>query len=259
MFSSKYGNILTMILVVLIVAILGILGYFAYSFLNSKSINNKANSALEEFKDATQSIKKENTIANTVSNTVSDTTTENTVEENTVTNNSATMEELLNTINQNPVVENPEPNPEPTEEPKKVMMEDYEVLGSIKIPKTKVELPVLDNVTKRSLELSVGIAYGPGLNEPGNTIIFGHNYRNGLFFSNNKNLSQGDKIYITDKYNNTVKYVIYNIYETTQDDASYMQREVPEGVREISLQTCTDDSSGRIIIWAREERKIENK
>jgi hypothetical protein len=26
-----------------------------------------------------------------------------------------------------------------------------------------------------------------------------------------------------------------------------------EGRREISLQTCTDDSSGRIIIWAAEE------
>lgn len=253
MFSSKYGNILTMILVVLIVAILGILGYFAYSFLYSKSVNNKANSALEEFKDATQSIKKEpsNTVSNTVSNTIS-----NAVIENTVENNSGTMQDLLNTINQNPVIDTPEQNPEEKPEPEKVMMEDYEVLGYIEIPKTKVELPVLDNVTKRSLELSVGIAYGPGLNEPGNTIIFGHNYRNGLFFSNNKNLTNGDKIYITDKYNNTVKYIIYNIYETTQDDASYMQREVPEGVREISLQTCTDDSSGRIIIWAREERKI---
>ena len=130
-------------------------------------------------------------------------------------------------------------------------MEDYEVMGTIKIPKTGIEYPVLETVTKRSIEIAVGIAYGPGLNEVGNTIIFGHNYRNGLFFSNNKKLTKGDKIYITDKTNTTVTYEVYNVYETTANDASYMQRDT-EGRREISLQTCTDDSVGRIIVWAKE-------
>ena len=196
MFSSKYGNILTMILVVLIVAILAILGYFTYSFFYSKSVNNKANSALEEFKDATT----------TVNRDTSDIIDSNTIEENTVATDVVNPQEILNVLNQDTTVQNPEENPEenPPEE-KKVMMEDYEIMGSIKIPKTGVELPVLDKVTIRSLELSVSIAYGPGLNEPGNTIIFGHNYRNGLFFSNNKNLTNGDKIYITDKTNTMTK------------------------------------------------------
>ncbi len=239
MFNNKYSEFLTMFLVILIVAILGILGYFAYSFLNSKAINNNANAALEEFKNSTTTVKKD------TSNIDSD-------DENTVDTNVVDPQELLNTLNQDTImVEQPDNQEEPKEE-NKVMMEDYEVMGSIKIPKTGIELPVLDRVTTRSLELSVAIAYGPGLNEVGNTIIFGHNYRNGLFFSNNKKIVNGDQIYITDKNNNTITYVVYKVYETTQDDASYMQRDT-EGRREISLQTCTDDSSGRIIIWAKEQ------
>ena len=38
----------------------------------------------------------------------------------------------------------------------------------------------------KALETSVVVLYGVGLNQPGNTTIAGHNYRNGLFFSNNK-------------------------------------------------------------------------
>ena len=237
MFNSKYGNILTMILVILIVAILGIGGYFLYSFFYSQSVSNNADAALEEFKTST-------TVKKDTSNIDS--------KKNTVTTNTVNPDDLFEALKQNEnVVEKPTVE-EQTEE--KVMMEKYEVMGSIKIPKTGVELPVLDSVTKRSLELSVGIAYGPGLNEPGNTIIFGHNYRNGMFFSDNKKLSNGDLVYITDKNNNTVTYIIYDIFETTPDDASYMQRPVEEGVREISLQTCTDDSSGRIIVCAREQQ-----
>jgi LPXTG-site transpeptidase (sortase) family protein len=122
-------------------------------------------------------------------------------------------------------------------------------MGRIEIPKTSVDYPVLGKLTKKSLEIAVAIAYGPGLNEVGNTVIYGHNYRNGLFFSNNKKLSNGDKIYITDQAGNRVEYKIYNIYQTSANDATYMTRDT-EGRREISLQTCTDDSSARIIIWA---------
>lgn len=235
MFNSKYSNILTMFLVVLIVAILGIVGYFAYSFLNSKSINNNASSVVDEFKKSKETIKKDtSTIA-----------TNTAVVENVVAPANVSVDEILNTLTSDTsTVE------EPVEE-EKVMMEDYEVMGTIRIPKTGIEYPILETVTKRSIEIAVGIAYGPGLNEVGNTIIFGHNYRNGLFFSNNKKLTNGDKIYITDKTNTTVTYEVYNVYETSASDASYMQRDT-EGRREISLQTCTDDSSGRIIVWAKE-------
>ena len=78
----------------------------------------------------------------------------------------------------------------------------------------------------------------------------GHNYRNGLFFSNNKKLEVGDKIYITDLDGKKLTYTIYNKYETTPEDAEYMTRNT-NGATEISLSTCTDDSKARLIIWAK--------
>ena len=192
MLSSKYSNVLTMLLVVFIVAIIGVMGYFGYDLFNSKKVNSDAQSTLDEFQKA---IKKEKVAT-------------------------------------------------------------YEVKGRIQIPKTKVDYPVLESVTKKSLEVAVGIAYGPGLNEVGNTIIYGHNYRNDLFFSKNKTLSNGDRILITDQMNNTITYIIYNIYQTDPSDASFFTRDT-QGRREISLQTCTDDSKARIIIWAAEESTVQ--
>ena len=126
-----------------------------------------------------------------------------------------------------------------------------EISYLINIPKTKCEYPILSEVTKHSIEVAVAVLYGPGLNEPGNTVIVGHNYRNGMFFSNNKKLVKGDMVYITSA-TETVGYEIYNIYQTSPDDAEYMRRDTG-GAREISLSTCTDDSSARLIIWAREK------
>lgn len=226
MISNKYSNILTMLLVVFIVAILGIVAYFGYDLLNSKAVNDNAQSTLDEFEKA---VTREN-VSESTNNEVDGEVTNPLDELNSMTN---TEEEVV-------------------QEPEKVYMEGYEVKGRIQIPKTGVDYPVLAEVTKRSLEIAVGIAYGPGLNEVGNTIIYGHNYRNGLFFSDNKKLSNGDKVLITDQYGNTITYSIYNIYQTTPSDASYFTRDT-QGKREISLQTCTDDSSARIIIWAVED------
>ncbi len=226
MISNKYSNILTMLLVVFIVAILGIVAYFGYDLLNSKAVNDNAQSTLDEFEKAVT----RETVSESTNNEVDGEVTNPLDELNSMTN---TEEEVV-------------------QEPEKVYMEGYEVKGRIQIPKTGVDYPVLAEVTKRSLEIAVGIAYGPGLNEVGNTIIYGHNYRNGLFFSDNKKLSNGDKVLITDQYGNTITYSIYNIYQTTPSDASYFTRDT-QGKREISLQTCTDDSSARIIIWAVED------
>ncbi len=238
---DKYSNILTMILIFFVVAICGIIGYFAYDLFNSNNINSNAQSAIDEFESATQTVKK-----NKEKNTV----VENTTVENT-TNNMSMLTPLdpVEPI-QNEVTEIPEEKVEP----EKVYMENYEVMGTIEIPKTGVKYPILDRVTVRSIEIAVAIAYPQNaeLNKEGNVVIYGHNYRNGLFFSDNKKLSNGDKIYITDKYGEKITYEIYNIYQTDANDASYFVRDT-EGRREISLQTCTDSGDGRIIIWAAEK------
>lgn len=49
-----------------------------------------------------------------------------------------------------------------------------------------------------------------------------------------------------------LKYIIYNKYETTPSDAAYLTRDT-DGIREITLATCTDNSNARLILWARVE------
>lgn len=240
MLNNKYGNILTMVLIILIVTIIGIVGYFAYDAFHTSKVNNNAQQTLAELERATTKVKKKNSSTNgkNTTNTASNTTLENLDDAMALLNTST---ESTNTIGEEPVGEN--------QEPEKVYMEGYEVVGRIEIPKTNVDYPILAKLTKRTLEIAISVAYGPGPNKVGNTILYGHNYRNNSFFSNNKKLVKNDKVYITDVYGNRVEYTIYNIYQTVQSDAKYMKRDTA-GRREISLQTCTDNSSGRIIIWA---------
>ena len=241
MFNNKYGNILTMILIILAVTIVGIIGYFAYDTFHTKQVNDNAQMALEEFKRATTKVSKKKTT------TVGEDEKTNTVANTTdVDQTIADYLAAQNTVEE-PVVQ--DPGEEESTEPEPVYMEGYEIIGELEIPKTNVDYPVLERLTKKTLEIALAYTYGPGLNKPGNTIIYGHNYRNNSFFSNNKKLAKGDKVYITDKYENRVEYTIYNIYETTANDAEYIKRDTA-GRREISLQTCTDSGNGRIIIWA---------
>ena len=126
------------------------------------------------------------------------------------------------------------------------------MLGTMEIPATKFKYPVLEKVTKKSIETAVAFQWGAGLNQPGNSVIIGHNYRNGMFFSNNKKLKNGDKIYITDNSGKKLTYTIYDKFETSDTDTSFYQRDT-EGKAEITLSTCTDDSKARLIILAKAE------
>ena len=129
----------------------------------------------------------------------------------------------------------------------------FDVVGTIQIPAINLKYPILKQNTKKSLETSVVLMYtSNGLNEIGNSVIIGHNYRNGTMFSNVKKLGNGDIIYITDTQGRKVKYVIYSIYRTSGTDAKYITRNT-NGLREISLSTCTDDSKARTIVLAKEE------
>src|SRR5699024_10751829 len=120
---------------------------------------------------------------------------------------------------------------------------------------TDVEYPIVADYDASINSMNVAIVkLYPGtiaLNEVGNTVFAGHNYRNGTFFSNNKRLENGDKIYITGTDGQRVEYEVYNKYETSTSDSDYMNRDT-EGRREISLTTCTEDTTKRLIIWARE-------
>lgn len=140
----------------------------------------------------------------------------------------------------------------------KKYLEDYEIIGKLEIPKTGLKTDILEETTKRSLEIAVTKIYTTSrLNQPGNTVIYGHNYRNSSFFSKNNELEIGDKVYITDIDENKITYQIYDKFETTSTDTSFYTKsaEMTEGKCEVTLSTCTDDASTtdrRLILLARE-------
>lgn len=222
--EKKFNNILTVILVIAIIATVILAGFWIYDTYSKNKVDKDAEEAIEQFN--------------------------NQIKQNQETN---TVEEPEEEPNDNTVQEPAETKPGTNNNSGNYnKYKNFTILGQIEIPKTKVNYPVLQEVTPKALNVAVAKLYGPGLNEIGNTVLIGHNNRNGLFFANNKKLNMGDLIYITDLNGNRIKYVIYNKYETTEMDTDYMTRDT-NGKREISLSTCTDNGEKRLIIWAKEE------
>lgn len=219
MFESKYSRVLTVILVIVIVAVLGLLGFLAYNYYQNYVISRDTSAFVDDFQGE--------------------------VADGQANDNST------NTTDENPFDQLQDSNTSSGSTTKKTY-KGFGVLGTMEIPATNFKYPVLEKVTKKSIETAVAFLYGVGLNEPGNSVIIGHNYRNNLFFSNNKKLNIGDVIYITDNDGETLTYTIYNKFETTPEDTSFYQRDTG-GVPEVTLSTCTDDSSARLIICARVE------
>ena len=229
MSANKYGNALTIILVVIIVAILIGVGIWVYSSIVKPRVDeNKNIEAIAEFDRNVEFNQDED---------------EEEAEEEGESGNT-TIEIQPTEPTQNP--NNPKK--------KKTYYEGYVMIGYITIPKTNVKIPILDTVTPESLNTAVAALYpsNPQLNQPGNVVIVGHNYKNGQFFSNNKNLELGDKIKIKDVTGTELTYTIYEKFETTPEDTSFYTRNT-NGAIEITLSTCTDDVSARTIIQARVE------
>ena len=214
--NSKYGNLLTVILVISIVAIVGIIGIIGYRMYKAYYTETGALAAATEFEQAVQNNNAQNDNTNSTITNIEDTF------DNTSSNGQATT------------------------------YKGFTVVGTIQIPAINIKYPILEKNTKKSLETSVVLMYtSNGLNEVGNSVIIGHNYRNGTMFSDVKKLENGDVIYITDMLGRKVKYTIYDMYRTSGSDGKYITRNT-NGKREISLSTCTDDSKARTIVLAKE-------
>lgn len=225
MVNNKYNTLLTILLIVLILAIIGILIFLGINYSRRSSSARQRDSILQQLDELGE---EDNTI----------------VENTTETGNTSIQLEY----DENEITTTPTGGSGGYQRPK-IEYNGYRVLGKIKIPTTGIEELVLDKVTTKSIESAVAVLYGPGLNQVGNTVIVGHNYRNGTLFSNNKLLSVGDKIYITDEGGSQVQYTVTKKYITSAQDAGFFSRDT-EGKRGISLSTCTDDSNSRLIIWA---------
>lgn len=222
--NSKYSNFLTILLVVIIIAIIGIIGFLGYKYYKTYVIKNSS----EEFVD---------TFGKDTSN--SETKKEDNQQNSDITFDG--VEQGENTTGSTSSAEG-----------KKPQYNGFDTAGTMEIPVTGFKGPVIEQYeySPKALETSVVVLYGAGLNQVGNTTVAGHNYRNGVFFSNNKKLSIGDKIYVTDLTGKRLSYTIYDKFEAAENEADYITRDT-QGAIELSLTTCTDDSKARLIILAK--------
>ena len=243
--KNKYNKFLTILFVLIIIGLIVLAGFWIYDKYQEKTVTEDATSAVDEFLELVGATNVDNVtgVEATEPQVNSDGdgdednggegTTRTSNKKTTTTKKTSTSTSSTSSTSYSPTYKG------------------FPMVGSIEIPKTKIKYPILAQVTKKSIEKSVAVFYSPGLNQIGNTIIMGHNYRNGLFFSKNKNLEIGDKIYITDLSGNRLEYTIYDKYETSESDSSYLTLET-NGTIEVTLATCTDyDTSRRIIIRAR--------
>ena len=123
----------------------------------------------------------------------------------------------------------------------------FKVIGKITIPKIEVEKYILEKTTTESLLVGVTKICGPEINKIGNFCIAGHNY--GDTFGWISSLEIGDEIYITDTYDRSVKYQVYEIERVSPSDTSSLSQDT-NSEKEITLITCTLGALKRVIVKA---------
>lgn len=221
MVESKYNKFLTFLLIVIGIAILGILGFLVVDYIGNYMNSKKAADFVEEFSSSFSTSSDESEAVESENVTVTE-----------------SNEVAINNANSGV---------------SKKSYQGYSTVGTIKIPKINVSYPILEEVSAKALNLGVVVLYpyAEHINMEGNTVIIGHNYRNGMFFSNLKNLGVGDKITITDYRGKTINYKVYDKFEASSTDTSFYQRDT-NGEPEITLSSCTDASNDqRLIIFAK--------
>ena len=92
--------------------------------------------------------------------------------------------------------------------------------------------------------------FGPEPNEIGNYCISAHNYNKKNMFNNIINLEKGDKIILTDNKNGQLEYVVYDVYKVNPNNVNPLSQDTDNNI-ELTLITCSDYSSKRIIVKAR--------
>ena len=125
----------------------------------------------------------------------------------------------------------------------------YPVTAMLQIPKIQVNTCVLEEYSVDALYECVTKFYGGDPNEVGNFCIAGHNSKRKNMFTNIKQLEVGDEMILTSQEKGSLIYEVYDKYKVKPQDTSCLSQETNQ--IELTLISCTNDSSQRIIIKAR--------
>lgn len=126
----------------------------------------------------------------------------------------------------------------------------YNVSAKLTIPKIDLETFVFEDYDEEAMWLCPTKYFGPEPNEAGNYCIAAHNYNKENMFNHIIELEEGDSIFLSDNKKGQVKYEVYDIYKAEPTDNSPLEQNT-NGQKEMTLITCSDYSSKRIIVKAR--------
>ncbi len=119
--------------------------------------------------------------------------------------------------------------------------------GRINIEKIGLKYTVFNTYNEELLKISPCKFYGSTLEEKGNICIAAHNYNDNRFFGRIDELKIKDIIRLEDLNGNNYSYIVYEIFETKDDDFSILKSSKNY---ELTLLTCNNSNKNRIIIKA---------
>ncbi len=131
----------------------------------------------------------------------------------------------------------------------------YEAIGIVRIPKINISYPILAQTTNVDvMKVAPYKFWGANPNEVGNLCIIGHNYRRkGVFFSDVPSLTVGDIVEVQDLSQRTIQYEVYDLHTVDPNDRSDTTQ-YTNGKKEVTLITCTNDATQRVIVKCTEKK-----
>lgn len=124
---------------------------------------------------------------------------------------------------------------------------DEGVIGTIEIPSTEQEYPIIGKWSYNLLKISICRYQGPLPNQEGNIILIGHNYKSGAHFGNLDKLKVGDELFLSSAVDN--KRVRYEVYETeTVLPDKFSELDYYKGECGLTLMTCKSNGNYRLIV-----------
>lgn len=130
----------------------------------------------------------------------------------------------------------------------------YTTNAIVNIPSLDISYPVLTTSQEsidEVLKISLVKFWGGDPNEIGNYVVVGHNYKNKKMFGKLSSINIGDQIELTDLTGRTLKYEIYDKYKVDPNDTKCTSQRT-NGKKEITLITCTNYGTQRLVVKARE-------
>lgn len=127
----------------------------------------------------------------------------------------------------------------------------YTYESILSIPTLKIEYPVLSETSEDLLKISLNKFWGGSPNTVGNYCIVGHNYKSGKMFGKLSQIKTGDKVYLKDMSGKTLAYQVYDKFIVYPDNVACTSQ-ITNGLKEMTLITCTNAGKQRLIVKCRE-------